>query len=224
MSRTQGRYEQKTANIDGRIVLSADDFQSVGAAITGLVLNGKGDVSLNVGAGVAAKFICDLSKILFRTGQAPFIQEQFGTAASVAGPTAVANTSDPDATIGPPPQTGILSITVQTGFVPKGVTIKDIVLKYLVSGGDLTTHNIGLSKTVFANNAALAVTDIIASGANGLLKTVQANTYATKVSVAAPVMTVSDLTNLIIEVDATTPGGGAYRLYGADVHVSFNFN
>lgn len=222
--RTGGRFEQKTPNTDGYFVLTSKAFDNYGAGIATKTRNAKGDYRFSVGASQACIFAAPLESVLFRTGMLPYIFAQFGTAASVAGPTSVANTSDPDAQIGPPPQTGIVSITPQTGFVPKGIKITDITLKYVISGAALTTHTIGLSKTVFANNAAIVVTDILANAANGLATATQANPYVTKVAITSPVFTVSDLTDLWIEVDATTQGGGSYLLYGATIHCAFNFN
>lgn len=222
--RTNGRFEGKTPFTDGYFGITIDSFNNFGAGVATKTRNGKADLSFNVGASQVCAFETSFEGLLFRTGQSPFLQEQFGTAAGVAGPTSVANTSDPDAQVGPPPQTGILSITPQTGFVPKGIKILDITLRYQITGAALTTHTIGLAKAVFANNAAIVVTDIVANAANGLATAVQAQPYVTKVSVTSPTFTVSDLTDLWLEVDATTQVAGAYRLYGATVHVAFNYN
>lgn len=224
MSRTGGRWEQKTPFTDGRFVVAPADFTQTSGTASTMTRNAKGDLSLNQGATITAMYMYDIAEMLFRTGQLPFLQEQFGTAANVPGPSSVANTSDPDAGIGPPPQTGILSITPQTGFLPKGIKITDLTLKYLITGAALTLHTIGLSKTVFANNAALVVTDVLANAANGLATATQANPYVTKVAISSPTFLVSDLSDLIIELDVTTQGAGAYRLYGVDIHCQFNYN
>lgn len=226
MSRTDGRFEQKLPFTDAFLPMDASDFFSVGGAST-LTLNAKGDVSFNAGASITGKWICSITGLLFRKGLAPFLQEQFGTAAGVAGPTSVANTSDPDAQIGPPPQTGALTITPQTGFAPKGVKIVDYVLHYRIDTNPLSTHTSGLSKTVKptpGTPAALVVTDIVANAANGLATAVNANPQSTLIAVASPVFNVTDLSELVIEVDATTPVGGAYRMYGGTLHVQYNYN
>jgi hypothetical protein len=225
--RTNGRFEQKLPVTDAFLPMDASDFFSVGAGASTLTLNAKGDVSFNMAASLAGKWICSLTGLIFRTGQAPFLQEQFGTAAGVAGPTTVANTSDPDAGIGPPPQTGQLSIIPQTGFFPKGVKIVDITMHYQITTNPLALHTVGLSKTVkpvSGTPAALVVTDIIANAANGLATAANANPQSTKVLVASPVFNVTDLSELIIELDATTPAGGTYRMYGATVHLQYNYN
>lgn len=226
--RTDGRFEQKLPVTDAFLPMDASDFFSVGGAST-LTLGAKGDVFFALGLNLAGKWICSLTGLLFRTGLAPFLQEQFGTAAGVAGPTAVANTSDPDAQIGPPPQTGALTIIPQTGFIPKGIKVVDIVLHYRIDVNPLSLHTIGLSKTVKPSTttpAALVVTDVVANAANGLATAVNANIQSTKILVASPVFNITDLSELIIEVDATTPvtAGSAYRMYGATVHVQYNYN
>jgi len=103
----------------------------------------------------------------------------------------------------------------------------DIVLHYLVGTNPLSVHTIGLSKTVkppTATPGALVVTDIVANAANGLVTAASANKVSTKITVTSPVFQVTDLSELIIEVDATTPAGGTYQLYGATVHVQYNYN
>ena len=226
MSRTGGRFEQKTPFTDGVFGITIDSINQFGAgATTTKTRVGKGNYALVTTAGAAsAVYATSFEGLLFRLGQAPFLQEQFGTAAGVAGPTAVANTSDPDAQIGPPPQTGALTITPQTGFIPKGLKITDITLKYSITGQALTAHTIGLSKTVFANNAALVVTDILANAANGLATATQAQPYVTKIAIASPVFQVTDLADLWLEIDITQQAASVYSLFGASVHVAFNYN
>lgn len=226
MSRTNARWEQDLPITDVFLPLDASDFFSVGGAST-LTLNAKGDVSFNAGASIPGKWICSLTGLLFRSGLIPFLQEQFGTAAGVAGPTAVANTSDPDASIGVPPFTGASQLTVQPGFVPKGIKVVDYVLHYRIDTNPLAVHTSGLSKTVKpapGTPAALVVTDIVANAANGLATAANANPQSTKITVVSPIFLITDLSELVIEVDATTPAGGAYRLYGGTCHVQLNYN
>lgn len=227
MSRTNARFDAKTPHVDAFIDYGASEFASLGAGASALTLNAKGDVSFNMAASLAGKWVLSLAGLMQRIGELPFLQEQFGTKAGVAGPTSVANTNDPDAQVGPPPQTGVLSITPQTGFVAKGIEILDYVLYYLIGTNPLAVHTSGLSKTVYPTPgapAALTVTDIVANAANGLALAANANVQSTKISVAAPVFNVSDLSGLYIEVDATTPVGGTYRMYGCCIHAKFNFN
>lgn len=220
---TQGRFEMDTPFLDGVFPVTIDDINVYAAAST-KQRNGKGDYSLNQAASNATVYATSFAGLIFRTGQAPFLQEQFGTAAGVAGPTGVTNTSSPDGTIGVPPFTGASQLVVATGQIPKGIKILDITLKYKVITNPLSLHTVGLSKTVFANNAALTVTDILANAANGLATAAQAQPYVTKIPIVSPVFQVSDLADIWLEIDATTPVGGTYSLYGASVHVAFNYN
>jgi hypothetical protein len=232
MSRTNGQFQMKTPFSDGLVHFNAMNFAVLSGAAP-LTRNAKGDISLNAGNTQVCVFGLPLSALIQRLGQLPFLQEQFGTAAGVAGPTTVANTSDPDGNVlipYVPPMTKATMETVtggEAGFVPKGVQINDVTLHYQIGTANLTTHTLGLSKTVYpvsGTPGALVVTDVIANAANGLATAFNANPQSTKIAVASPVFTVNDLASLLLEVDATTPGTGTYRLYGASIHVSFNFN
>jgi hypothetical protein len=224
--RTNGRFEMKTPFTDGVFPVTIDDLNNFGAGAATKTRNAKGDYSFNVGASQVCVFATSFAGLIFRTGQTPFLQEQFGTAAGVAGPTSVANTSDPDAQSGVPPFTGASQLTPQTGFVPKGIKILNIALKYRIDTNALSLHTIGLSRSQFTDNSAAApvATDIIANAANGLATAARGNYYITVVSVASPTFSVLDLNDIWLEIDATTPAGGAYRLYGATVRIAFNYN
>lgn len=222
--RTGGRFEAKTPFTDGVIEIGAQDFQVMSGVTSTFVKAGKGLVTLHIGASLAPVIIVDLGAFFTRKlGLAPFLQEQFGTAAGVAGPTSVANTSDPDAQSGIPPFTGASQLTPQKGFFPKGINILDVTLQYAIAGAALTGHTIGISKTVFANNAAPVVTDVLANAANGLATATQAQPYVTKIAVNSGFL-VTDLTHYILELDPTTQVAGTYDLSGATLHVSYNWN
>lgn len=227
MSRTNARFEQDLPFTDGVIVLSPIDFGIVGAAGPVLTLNASGDVSINQGASLAAKYVASLNNAIYRLGMQPFLQERFGTAAGVAGPTSVAGTSDPDALVGVPPFTGNVGITPTSGFIAKGIAITDVVLYYLITGAALTLHTMGITKTVKptpGTPAALVVTNVLANAANGLATATNANPQSTLAAATSQVFQVTDNTELILEVDASTQVAGAYRLYGAEVHCRFNLN
>lgn len=223
---TQGRFEMDTPMTDGVFGITIDSINQFGAgATTTKTRTAKGNYALiTTAAAASAVYASSFEGLLFRIGMLPFLQQQFGTAAGVAGPTSVANTSSPDAQVGAPPQTGTSLLTPATGFIPKGIKITDITLKYSITGQALTAHTIGLSKTVFANNAALVITDILANANNGLATATQANPYVTKVPLVTPVFQVSDLADLWLEIDITQQAASVYSLFGASVHVAFNYN
>lgn len=229
MSHTRGTYFQDTALTDGKIFISPTEFTNTGAGTAPLTVNAKGDVSLNAGASQTLVFSAFVSKLIERLGMNFISGEQFGTAAGVAGISSVANTSDADGgPAGIPSGNSTASqLTPRTSFIPKGIQINDVTMLYSITGAALTTHTFGLSKTVFpvpGTPAALVITDIIAPGANGLATATNANPQSTKIPVVAPVMNVTDESGLIIAYDVTTQVAGAFRLYGAVLHVSFNFN
>jgi len=223
---TQGRFEMDTPMTDGVFPVTVDDLNNYGAGAATKTRNAKGDYSFNVAASQVTVFATSFAGLIFRTGMLPFLQEQFGTAAGVAGPTAVANTSSPDAQVGVPPFTGTTGLIPATGFIAKGIKIVNIALKYRIDTNPLSLHTIGLTRSQFTDNSAAApvATDIIANAANGLATAARANYYVTVIPVAAPVFSVADLNDIWLEIDTTTPAGGAYRLYGATVRVAFNYN
>jgi hypothetical protein len=114
----------------------------------------------------------------------------------------------------------------RTAFIPKGFQINSINVIYLVTGAALTGHTCRLDKSAFANNVALASTNVLTSGANGLATATQANPYCTEIAMPAAFQAyqVSDLSEYWFEVSATTQAAGAYRLYGLRAKVTFNFN
>lgn len=231
MPHSKSSFNQDTGFIDGFFVVGAPAFNVLSGSAT-LTRGGKGLLYQAVGASATLVFDALLDKALFRTGTNFITQEQFGTAAGVAGISGVSGTSDADAQpAGYPgsPQSSVwgndtaAQLTPRAAFIAKGVNINDITLVYAISGAALSTHTIGLSKTVYANDTAPAVTDVLTNAAHGLATATQAQPYVTKVSVNSGYL-VTDLSEYIIELDVTTASGGAYDLYGAVVHVTFNFN
>lgn len=225
MSRTHSRFNQDLGFPDAKIFFGVNDIfvQAGGGAIT---RNAVGDISINQGATQVGLFDIPFNSVMERVptlGVGLDLQEQFGTAAGVAGPSAVANTSDPADVAGRPPFTGASQLTARTGFIAKGLQVTDITLIYLVTGAALTLHTIRVDKATFVNNIAVAVTAILANAANGLQTPTQANPYVTKVALVTP-FNVTDNSELIVEIAATTQGGGAYRLYGAIFHCNYNLN
>ena len=227
MPRTASFFQQDSPFTDLKLNLGPEDFTNTGAGTVALTVNAKGDISQNAAASQTLVFTASLSKVLERLGFPLFLQEQFGTAAGVAGPTSVANTSDPAANTGYPPFTGASYLTPRTSNIAKGLQINDIVVVYEITGAALTTHTFGLSKTVYptpGTPAALTATDIVAAGANGLATAINANPQSTKITVASAAFNATDLSNMNIAYDVTTAVAGAYRLYGMFLHCSFNFN
>ena len=230
MPRTRSNYNQDLAFNDGYIWIPPEQFTAT-SGTSALTLNAKGDFSANVGASQTVAYIASVKELL-RTGFNFITQENYGTSTGpFPGP---ANSSDPDASIAGYPggasgwgNSTASQLVPRTTYLPKGTQINDITFIEEITGAALTTHTCGLSKTVFptaGTPAALVVTDIIAVGANGLPTATNANPQSTKVAVATPAMVVTDMTGLIIALNVTTAVSGAYRLYGAMLHLNFNFN
>jgi hypothetical protein len=228
MSITEGRFEGNTSFPDLQFFLGFDDFIDTSSHAVNAT-QGAGLVNQTLAASLAATLFSNVAPWL-RTGvyASSYDQEQFGTAAGVAGPTTVANTGGPLALLpGIPPITAANLPTlgnIQRGPIPKGMQIDSVDVIYTVTGAALTTATVGLTKTVFANNAAPVVTNLIALGANGLPTAVQAQPYVTNVAVGTPAMITSADAEVILNVNLTTQGGGSAIFYGVVIKAHYNFN
>lgn len=226
MSRTGGRYEQKLPNTDAIAVFGPSDIDGLATADCVLTRTAVGDYNFTVNASKTVTFGLNLGKLLQRTGMNPFLQQQFGTAAGVAGPTSVANTSDPDASSGIPPFTGATQLTPFTGKVLKGVKITGFKVCYDVAAVNLLALTCRVDKTVYADGVAVAVTAVLASAANGLVSTFAATPKVKTVNLAAvqQVFRVADLSALTFEMGVQTDAGGTFRLQKIEVLYEYNFN
>lgn len=233
MSYTEGRWEGNTAFPDLTLFVGADEIRNTSGTAT-LTLNASGDLSLNIGNSQACVFVVSEASLL-RSGvyASSYDQQQFGTAAGVAGPTTVANTSGPFALKpGFPPILAAAMATlgtVQRGPVPKGLQVNSVTAIYSVTGLALSAAQIGITQTKYVNNAAFVVTNVLAKAANGLptaISTGAAAPYTTTVAITSPAFTIGSTTGteLLIELDLTTGASGTARLYGLSVNCSFNFN
>ena len=122
-----------------------------------------------------------------------------------------------------PPYTGITELTPATSPRPKGIAIRQIYPVYLVAGASLTTNTIGLTKTVFANATAPAVTNLLTDAANGMPVTTQATPYVIPIQIPTPAFQTSKFAEYTIEWDVTTAGGGTADIYGVFVDIAFNY-
>ena len=228
MSITEGRWEGNTSFPDLQIFVDTTWFNNIGGTST-IATDGAGSLYAALGNSAVGAWYANLALFL-RTGvlASSYDQEQFGTAAGVAGPTTVANTSGPLAL--PPGIPPILAANLPTlgnaqrGPIPKGMQIDSVDVIYTVTGAALTGATIGLTKTVFANNTAPVVTNLIALGANGLPTAVQAQPYVTNVAVGTPAMITSADAEVVLNVNLTTQAAGSAVFYGVVFHCHYNFN
>jgi hypothetical protein len=232
MGYTDGKWQQAQANNDLVVFLGADQWTDFAAVSTLPTAPAAGLIYKVVPTTAASKFFITGEHLFLRSGilgSANFDQNQFGTAAAVPGPSAVAGTSGPLGTYaGYPPIPGAQMNTVGlpvTGAPAKGIQINSIDVIYQVLAVAASAATIGLTKTSFVNLAAPVVTNIIALGANGLPTVIGAQPQVTTVAVASPSMIVasSDL-QVLLNVNLTAGSGGTINFYGAVIRCSYNFN
>jgi hypothetical protein len=233
MSDTAGLLQMQTPNTDGQIFVGASEFiDTAGVATTASA--GAGLFSKNIPSTDAATFFANVTAIMRRTGMyaTPNLnQEQYGTAASVPGPTTVANTNSPLGIVGFPPTVGANMATLAgavAGPIPKGYRVKSIDVIYEINTVDATAATVGLTVTQYVNAVAPTVTNRIALGANGL--PTAHNTagtgkpYVTNVAVPSPVFSTATDGETILNVNLTAGSGGTIKFYGVVLYCDFNLN
>jgi hypothetical protein len=230
MGITEGKWEQMTPQSDLQIFVGAGSFADTSAHAV-LATQGAGLFDFTLAAGLAATFFTEAGLFL-RTGvlaTPAFDQEQYGTAASQPGPSAVAGTSSPFGFVpGFPPLTAANMATLgkfQTGAVPKGMQVNSLDVVYTVGGAAATAPTVGMTRTAFANNVAPVVTNIITLGTNGLATAVQAQPYVINVPVTTPAMITTTDSAPIINFNITAGAStGTVTFYGVIMRCSYNMN
>ena len=233
MSHTDGAFTMDNPNTDGQLFIGASEFiDTAGVATTASA--GAGLFSKNIPATDAATFFANVASILRRTGMyaSPSVdQEQYGTAASVPGPSTVPNTNSPLGTQGFPPWTQAQLPTLIgpiAGPIPKGFRVKAIDVIYEVNTVDATLATVGLTVTQFVNAVAPTVTNRITLGANGLPVAHNAagtgKPYVTNVAVPSPVFSTATDGETVLNVNLTAGTGGTIKFYGVVLYVDFNLN
>ena len=237
MPQTDGRWSSRTPFPDLQLFIGALKFKDLaGLATTPSSIATPGIIYQTVPATDASVFAVDLAELFLRSGvygSTAYDQEQFGTAASVPGPTTVANTSDPLAmpvnTSSPyqgfPPIPSASMATLAgalTGPLPKGIQIDSIDVIYQVLTLAAAAATIGLTKTNFANLVAPTVTNLIALGAHSLPTAVGAHPQVTNVAVASPAMIVAADTEVLLNINLTSGATGTINFYGAVVKAHYN--
>lgn len=228
MPHTQGSWTMDGAPNDGQIFIDPYHLwdSSAHAVLTEDV---SGLVNLGLAATLAGTFR-GFKTGLNRTGiyaTPALTQEQFGTAASQPGPSAVANTSGPLAQVGfPPTLASKLSTLVGpvVGPTPKGIMINSMDVIYSVLTANASLATCGITKTVFADNVAPSVSNIIAVAANGMPVAFRAQPYVFNVPVPNPAFLTDNDGEPIVQVNLTAGAGGTIKFWGVVLRVSFNYN
>jgi hypothetical protein len=239
---TQGTWEQQGSQPDLQIFIGAQRFKDLaGLATTPATIATPGLIWQLVPAGDACIFVADLTELLLRSGvfanplwtganaNAGASQEAFGTAAAVAGPTAVANTRDALGTYpGRPPYPGANLDTITGGVngpQPKGMQIDSVdVIYQVLADATAVAATMGLTKTTFSNLAAPVVTNLIALAANGLPVIVGAQPQVKNVLVPSPAMIVAADTQVLLNINLTGGTAGTIKFFGAVVKAHYNLN
>ncbi len=232
MSFTDTTWEQGTPQNDLTLFLGADQWTDFTGLATNPAAPAAGLLYKVVPATVASKFFITAEGLLQRAGvyaSAALSQQQYGTAASVPGPSQIAGTSGPlGLGAGFPPIVGAKLATLTGGVsgpIPKGVQINSVDVIYQVLTLAASAATLGLTTTKFANLTAPVVANIIALGTNGLPTAIGAQPQVTNVPVVAPAMITSLTdTQVLLNVNLTAGATGTVNFYGAVLKCSFNFN
>lgn len=214
MPHTRSNYNQEQGFADGILIVGPEDLMASGTFTR--VRNAVGDWSVNQGATLTNQYAINIGQLLQRTGLADRFLEQFGgtNPSADAQPQGIYGTN----------YTG-MPIVPRTTTWKKGVKLTGIKVVYNITGAALLAHTCRLDEVLYANNAAVAVTNKLASAANGLTTAIQANPNVVQVTgFVSPGYEVTDLQELIFEINAQTQAAGAYRLYRLELQFEFNFN
>lgn len=233
MSRTNGLVEMDTPSTDGQFFIGASAFDDL-AAVATLASASAGLLSFNIASTAAANFFTDVVALMRRTGMFAtpnLTQEQYGTAASVPGPSSVSGTNSPDGVVGFPPFLAAAMPTLVgpvAGAIKKGFRVTSFDVIYEVNTVNAALAQVGYTVTQFLNAVAPTVTNRVALAANGLPTAFNAagtgRPYVTNVAVPSPVFSTASDGESVINVKLTAGSGGTIKFYGVVLHVDFNLN
>lgn len=224
MGRTAGFWEQDSAFPDGQIFMPVNTAVVAAGAVT-ISRTGLGLVQAAAAQSqtVTLDFVLDN---LFRFGKQDDEQQAFGSASgtgqnSLAVPPGTFATNLQQG--GRPPFTQAQNMVVPTKR-PKGLQINSLTPIYKVSTLALTSVSLGLTKTVFANGVAPAVTALLAAAANGQPTATSAQPNAVASALTAPTMITDVNAQIIAELTLVLPATSTAIIYGMFANVSFNYN
>jgi hypothetical protein len=240
MSQTQGRWTAKTPFPDLQIFFGADKFALLsGTAPLANAINPDSPLLPAIVATSSAAIFAASLPLLLRKGvyaNPQYDQEQYGTAASVPGPSLVANTNGPLGEPNPaspyyqgfPPTPGAIVTTLAgavAGPQPKGIQIDSVdVIYQFLTGVTAAAATMWLAKTVFADAVAPVTTSLITLGANGLTVGINAQPRVINVPVISPAaMIVGNDMEVILNVNLTAGSDGTVKFFGAVVKAHYNF-
>lgn len=108
----------------------------------------------------------------------------------------------------------------------KGIQLTDFFAIYSIGVVDATTATLRFGKSIFANNVALAQTDIVA--ATNISKTAAGDAtgpYVSVVSIPAgsQVFSTDDFSQVEIELSIVLANTGTLKVFGVGFHCNFNY-
>jgi hypothetical protein len=255
MPHTHSRYMQDLGFSDGIINYAITDVVAIASAggPATLVRNGPADLVYNVPNSTTETFSIPLFEtLILRSGYPEDLQNVFGStfggglSGPIAGPSGISGTgvpasAEPQGRPGssslqdgyilpgsPQPATGmgtLQEITPRTALKIKGIKPLAIAVKYKVITNPATALTCRIDKVLFANGVANTITNVLASGANGLTNVASANPYVIVVPIPnAVAYQIADLTEMWFELGVQTPAGGTVQFYGVRLLAEYNYN
>lgn len=228
MPHTNGRYQQALGFNDASIFIGAEQAINTGDAGT-VTRTAEGNYNLswvNNKAPVLAWNVLDYLVTRLGFSPDPDLQEQFGGTGVPADayPQGYPSGGDGFYTAG----AALQPITPRRVPRLKGIKLSSIGLVYQVGTNNLQLNTCCMDKTVFVNGVAPAITNVLASAANGLSAVASATPYVIDVAVPAAfqVYNITDLQQFWFETALTSgaAGGSTLVVWGIRVRASFNFN
>jgi hypothetical protein len=247
MAHTKSRYMQDLGFPDGVLIFGPADILASGtnpAVLTNNNAQAPADWSFNNTANTTAMNLdVNLGEgQMLRTGFFEDTQNAFGSSFGsglggfIAGPSGNPGSGIPGSAEyqGRPDTIGAMAalqeLTPRTSFKTKGIQFNSINVMYSVTGNALTSITARLDKVALNNGAVLPLvpTNLLATGANGLLTAISATMYAIEIPLptAIQVYQIADLTEywfrLVVTPSAATANN--FKLYGVRAKATFNFN
>ena len=230
MPGTDSTWNQDSPNSDLEIFVGPMEW--VDASLNAVFgADGNNVPYLNVAVSKSSALFADATAALKRTGvyATPALsQQQFGTAASLPGPTQVANTSDPEGIRGYPPFAASVLPTLvgpQGGAIKKGIQVNSIDILYTVGGsGSLTSLLTSLLSITFIPGSATAPVTLALQNQTGAALAAGAVIQKVSIPVTTPAFLVTTDTQLYFRIPVTTSATASFSLYGSVLKCSYNFN
>jgi len=124
---------------------------------------------------------------------------------------------------GRPPFTGVTQLTPPASR-PKGISLKGVILAYLVTGANFTVPTVGVYSTQYQNNIAPVVTTLVTLGTNGLQTAAQTNPYVTYVPFAPSGFINTMNTVVSAEINGNVGATTTFDLLEVGYIVDYNYN